>query len=136
MLVAAECPELIAEVGDELAALRRDSRPHVRQSASIAKEMMVIVQCTQERLSDPADAERWYEILEWATCRWRRYSSRFRTSRDSGPLLCGLAPDSAPVEAALPQAFSRTLSAPLVSPGTERIFGISQTGLGRIHDGC
>jgi HEAT repeat protein len=57
--------DLMVEVGGKLEALGHNTRPHVRQSAALAKEMIAITQRTQDYLSHPADAKRWYEVLEW-----------------------------------------------------------------------
>jgi hypothetical protein len=65
MLAVAHQPDLNAVVKDKLKALHQDVRPHVRQSAAKAEEMITIVQRTQECLDDSTDSERWYEILEW-----------------------------------------------------------------------
>lgn len=65
MLTVAKHPDLLVRIRDDLADLRLDWRPHVRQSAALVEEMVVIVQSTQTALSDQVAAERWYKVLEW-----------------------------------------------------------------------
>ena len=57
--------EIVPDVLERLDRYATDSRPHVRQSAAIAEEMIQIILRTEEYLIFPEMTARWHEILEW-----------------------------------------------------------------------
>ncbi len=59
-----ERPELEPQILKRLDRLRRSLRPHVRQSASLAAEMLLLLRQTEDLLHDPVASRRWSQLLD------------------------------------------------------------------------
>ncbi len=63
--LAAARPDQLPQVRLELDERRQSLRPHIRQSAAVAAEMLTVLQKTESYRHDPDAGRRWIEILEW-----------------------------------------------------------------------